>query len=222
MSIPRKIHQVHIGPNPIAEREKQWCEQMRTMNPNWEYQLHGNELLEMGRYGQDPYVRHMLLQKASLAFVVDRLRMLLLFDEGGIYLDTDCQPLKPLESLPIWDEPGVEFVFGYRDPYRPGVAVQRGISLIDNSVLASKGSGAVCKKLLNLWRPEEIQVSGHRVGLGILTHADWTCRGLNWRYFYSMSPHPDAIVLHDGHNAGSWVKDKTPMPHVQTGETVRL
>lgn len=220
MAINRKIFQIWIGTKPLPEREKQWCERMRTLNSTWSYKLHGNELLE--RYQTDPYVRHLQLQKAPLAFVTDRLRMLLLHDEGGIYLDTDCEPYKPLDTLKFWDEPSVEFVYGMRDPYRPGIALQRGLALVDNSVLASAPGSTMCKKLLTLWRPEEVQITGHRLGLGILTHADWTCRGLNYRYFYAMQQLPDSILGHDFHNAGSWVENKTPLSQVRHGQVANL
>jgi len=218
--IPRNLFQIWIDTKPIPERERAWCEKMKRINPSWNYQLWGNELLD--RYAQDPYIRHMQLQKSALAFVTDRLRMLLIHDDGGVYLDTDCEPYKPLDSLKMWDELSVEFVYGMRDPYRPGMAIHRGLAFVDDTVLASSKGSAMAKKLLNLWRPEEIQVSGHRIGLGILSNADWTCRGLNYRYFYAMQPHPDAIVGHDFHNAGSWVEKRTPLPTVRSGEAIKL
>lgn len=218
--IPRILTQIWIGPKALPEREAGWCLEMKRLNPTWSYRLLGNDLLE--RFKDDPYICHLQIQKAPLAFVADRLRMLVLHEDGGIYLDTDCLPKRPLDALPMWDEPSAEFVYGMRDPYREGVALHRSVAFCDNTVLASAPKSAMCKKILALWRPEEIQITGHRVGLCILSHADWTCRGLGHRYFYSMRSHPESIVDHDSHNLASWVADKTPIPTVRAGETITL
>lgn len=221
MSVPRRLHQIFVGPSALSERDAAWCLQTKQMNEkSWAYKLHGNELLE--RYASDPYIRHMLARGSKYAFVVDRLRMLLLNDEGGIYVDSDAQPIKPLDTLNFWDSDWVDFVYGRRDPYRPGVALHRGISFVDNTFLASAKQGKLVKKLLDLWTPNEIEVNGHMVGCGILRHAGWDCLSLQPSIFYSMVPHPDALFLHDGQNAGSWVADKTPIPTVRKGETITL
>lgn len=219
--ILRRIHQIFVGPSTLSERDASWCLETKRMNPNWSYILHGNELLE--RYGRDPYVKHMLARKSKWAFICDRLRVLLLNDEGGLYVDTDAEPIKPLDTLTFWDMPWVDFVYGRRDPYRPGVALHRGVALVDNTVLASAKGGKMVKRLLDLWTPAEIEVNGHMTGCGLLRYAGWDCLSLQPSVFYSMVPHPEAIFLHDGHNAGSWVADKQPaLPVVRAGETITL
>lgn len=203
--IPRRIIQGWVGPNPMPEREQQWCAQMKAMNPKWEHLLFGNEMLE--KHGQDPYVRAMLIQKRPWAFVCDRIRALILNEVGGIWMDPDCQPIRPLDNLAkIWDAPEVEFVTSCRSPYRPRVALQRGVNLMDNTVMASAPKSRMIKRILALWRPEAMQVDGGCCGREALAHLDgFSDRMLGYQYFYDLEQGPNTIVLHDCHNLGSWV-----------------
>ncbi len=206
MSVPRLLHQIWLGPKPIPPRESQWCADMAKMNPSWHHQLFGDELLT--RYAQDPYIRTMLDRQMSKAFVVDRLRILLLRDEGGVYLDADCQPIKPLDSLGIWDRPDLDFVAGLRSPHRKDVALHRAIPLVDNTFLAAAKGGKLVSRIASLWAPNHIVIDGHETGCAILENADHTTMLLNHRYIYAMEQFPETLVLHDKMNLGSWCKPK--------------
>jgi hypothetical protein len=204
MSVPRHIFQGWIGDKPMPDREKRWCEQMGKMNPGWSHYVFGNEILE--KYGSDTYVKALLDLGKPKAFVVDRIRMLLLRDEGGVWLDPDAQPIRPLDSLnPLWDGPST-FIAGFRSPDRPDVALHRGVTLLDNTFLASAPNSRMCQRILSLWRPQNVVIDGHAVGVEILRncHSDVTL--LNHRYFYATQIHPETIALHDSHNLASWVQ----------------
>lgn len=203
--IPRILHQAWVGEKPIPDREKSWCEEMKKMNPTWDVRLYGNELLE--RYQNDPYVRALQDLKKPAAFIVDRLRMLLLRDFGGVWLDPDCQPVRPLDTISeVWDGPAT-FVAGFRSPYRHRVALHRGINFCDNTFLASAKPSRMCQRLLSLWRPQNVVIDGHAIGNEIENETKWDVVLLNYRYFYAMQMFPETIVLHDAHNLGSWVKE---------------
>ncbi len=205
MSTPRVIHQAWVGPKPIPEREKQWCAEMKKMNPTWDVRFHGNEILTT--YFDDPYVKALQHLDKPWAFITDRLRMLLLRDHGGVWIDPDAQPVRPLDTLnPLWDGPQT-FVAGFRSPDRPDVALHRGVTLLDNTFLASARNSRMCQRILSLWRPQNVVVDGHAVGVEIMRncHADVVL--LNHRYFYSTALLPETVVLHDAHNLASWVAD---------------
>lgn len=202
--IPRLIHQAWVGTKPIPEREKQWCAQMREMNPTWDVRFYGNEILEI--YSQDPYVRALQHLDKPWAFITDRLRMLLLQDHGGVWLDPDCLPVRPLDTLlPLWNGPAT-FVAAFRSPDRPEVALHRGVTLIDNTFLASARNSRMCQRILSLWRPQNVVVDGHAVGVEIMRNCHSDVVLLNHRYFYGMQNAPETICLHDAHNLASWVQ----------------
>jgi glycosyl transferase-like sugar-binding protein len=203
----RLLHQIWIGPSPIPDRERAWCAEMQRMNVGWRYRLHGNELLE--RYAQDPYIKFMVSKGEKPAFISDRLRVLLLRDEGGLYIDADAQPVRPFNNVPVWDKDEVDFVYGARSTARKGVAVSRGISFIDNTFMASKPNGRMIGILDRLWTPEAVTgqgqaVNGGACGRAIFDNQDWTCVALGYRYIYAEQSSPETLVLHDSHNLGSW------------------
>lgn len=207
MSVPRRLFQGWIGDKPMPERERQWCAQMKTMNPTWDHHVFGNEILET--YGRDTYVKALLDLDKPKAFVVDRIRMLLLRDQGGVWLDPDCQPIRPLDTLnPLWDGPAT-FIAGFRSPDRPQVALHRNVSLIDNTFLASAPNSRMCQRILSLWRPNPagIVVDGHAVGVEIIRSCHSDVVLLNSRYFYAMQNLPETVCLHDAHNLETWVTE---------------
>lgn len=211
MSIPRNLFQMWVGSQPIPDRERAWCKRMEGMNPTWAYKLYGNEILE--KYGQDPYVKALIDQKEQWAFVCDRLRVLLLRDVGGVWLDPDCEPRKPLDTLPIWDQPHIQFATAMRSPHRKEVALYRGVPIIDNTFLASAPNSHMIRRLLSLWTPQAPVVTGHRCGIAIMEAIDHTTALVNYRYFYAEQAFPESIVMHDGHNLGSWRLDPDGKTH---------
>jgi hypothetical protein len=181
---------------------------MRRMNigHGFEYKLHGNDLLT--RYASDPYVHYLTESGEKLAFVADRLRLLLLRDEGGIYIDADAKPIRPFSLLNgLWESPTIQFAYGHRNPWRPNVALHRGVAFVDNTFLASEKNGWMVNHLLTLWRPEHKVVDGGALGKEILRKGNWTCADTGVEPFYSEQDTPNTICLHDSINLGSWVDE---------------
>lgn len=189
----------------MPERERQWCAEAKRMNPSWEFRQFGNEVME--KYGRDVYVREMMDKGSPMAFVTDRIRVLLLKEHGGIWLDPDCQPIKPLDSINIWDGPQT-FMAAFRSPDRPEVALHRGVSLLDNTFLASAPNSRMINRLISCWTPKTPVIDGHGVGVEILRSINSDCVMLNHRYFYALQQFPETICLHDAHNLGSWCSQR--------------
>lgn len=114
MAIPKKIHYVWVGgakkPNYIRR-----C--MKT----WEKNLKGYEIKEWNENNFDinkhPFVKAAYEQK-KWAFVSDYIRAYAIYNEGGIYLDTDVLVVDNLDSL----LDNKAFV-GYETPDHPFTAV---------------------------------------------------------------------------------------------------
>lgn len=207
---PRIIHQIWIGTSVMPADCRQWCHSFERMNPAWEYHLWGQDALE--RYADDPYLKFFAETGEKLAFVADRIRVLLLRDFGGIYLDVDCKPIRTLGDLDrIVDDPEVDFLCGMRSPDRKMVHLHRGISLIDNTVFGSAKNGRMANRLCALYKPDSKKHTGYSQGLEVIRNMDQTVRVLNYRYFYAETIFPETILLHDSVNLGSWVKKPQPM-----------
>ncbi len=93
-TIPKIIHYIWVGGKPLSPLAEQCLTSWRTYLPEYEIRF-WNELNSPMAH---PYVQEMFAQK-KWAFVSDYIRFWALKNEGGIYLDTDMEILKPLTSL---------------------------------------------------------------------------------------------------------------------------
>jgi inositol phosphorylceramide mannosyltransferase catalytic subunit len=93
------LHQMWVGP-PMPDLYRKWADELRAMHPGWEYRLWGDD--DFGWLAnQDVYDMadrivpgHKVGQlKSNVA------RYEILSRYGGIWLDADIQPLRPLDSV---------------------------------------------------------------------------------------------------------------------------
>ena len=94
LEIPKIIHSVWVGGKPLSPLAEQCLASWREHLPEYELRLwnEDNSPLEH-HYAQAMY------QKGKWAFVSDYIRFWALHEYGGIYLDTDMEVLRSLESL---------------------------------------------------------------------------------------------------------------------------
>ena len=198
---------------PMPEKVKTLTDRMAAMNSanGWTYRVWGEEIWDA--YGNDPFVRRLQGMKASFAHIVDRLRLLLLRDYGGFWLDSDCEPIRPLSVLNrICDRPEVDFCTGVRDPWRKHVHPTRGVALVDNTVMGSAKNGKMVNRLLSMYRAEDPKQTGLLAGAEVLRRCDDSVVLLGYAFFYADpdSQTPETVVLHDetslGSNLGSWTE----------------
>ena len=93
--IPKKIHYCWFGGNPLPELARKCIASWRKYLPEYEikewnettFDIHSNA------YVEEAY------EARKYAFVTDYVRLYALYHEGGIYMDTDVEVLKPLDDL---------------------------------------------------------------------------------------------------------------------------
>jgi len=99
LTIPRLLHQIWLGGKPPPPRWAAFSKRLRAMHPGWKYRLwteaSSAALLSDDETGAG---RH-FARWENFGFRSDLLRLLILYRCGGIYLDTDCEPLRPLGPL---------------------------------------------------------------------------------------------------------------------------
>lgn len=95
MSIPRTIHYCWFGGNPLPEKVKACIESWKRCCPDY-------KIVEWNEDNYDvvkiPYVRQ-AYEADKWAFVSDYARLDIVYQHGGIYLDTDVELLKSLDVL---------------------------------------------------------------------------------------------------------------------------
>ena len=92
--IPKVIHYCWFGKSKKPKLVKDCI-------LSWKKHLPDYEIIEWNETNSDlslPFVREAYKQK-KWAFVADYIRLKVLYENGGVYLDTDMLVLKPLDSL---------------------------------------------------------------------------------------------------------------------------
>ncbi len=92
------IHQIWVGPYEIPDKEKYFLERNKEINHDFEHILWTDENLpELPQKVQD--LCNYFRGKKDYAFVADVLRIFLVNQYGGIYIDLDSRPNLPLAEL---------------------------------------------------------------------------------------------------------------------------
>ena len=93
--IPKKIHYCWFGGNPLPNEAKKCIESWKKYCPDY-------QIIEWNENNYDlsknDYVKYTYENK-KYAFLTDYVRLDIIYNEGGIYLDTDVELLKPLDDL---------------------------------------------------------------------------------------------------------------------------
>ena len=93
--IPKTIHFCWLGGGKYPERVRQCMESWREILPGYEIVRWDERRFDVNSV---PWVREAVEQK-KYAFAADYIRHYALYHEGGIYLDTDVEVLKPFDDL---------------------------------------------------------------------------------------------------------------------------
>ena len=93
--IPKIIHYCWFGGKDIPEEYKHYIETWKKYCPDYQIKEWNekNFDLSISDYAKEAY------EQKKWAFVSDYARLKIIYDEGGIYLDTDVELLKPLDGL---------------------------------------------------------------------------------------------------------------------------
>lgn len=94
--VPKIIHYCWFGKGKMPELVQTCITSWHTHMPDWEYRLWTEDNFEINEAPQ--YVHEAYIAK-KYAFVSDYVRLLALEREGGVYLDTDVEVLRPLDDL---------------------------------------------------------------------------------------------------------------------------
>ncbi len=93
--IPKIIHYCWFGRGPMPELAEKCIDSWHKYMPNYEYKLWNEDNFDVASV---PYVKE-AYDSRKFAFVTDYVRLYALFTEGGVYMDTDVEVLKPLDDL---------------------------------------------------------------------------------------------------------------------------
>lgn len=96
--IPKIIHYCWFGRGEMPQLSKECIASWHKHMPDWEYKLWNEDNFDVNltSYTKEAY------EAKKYAFVSDYVRLLALYDEGGLYLDVDFMVYKPFDDLLHW------------------------------------------------------------------------------------------------------------------------
>lgn len=95
MSIPKVIHYCWFGKGKLPALAEKCIKSWKKYCPQYQIVCHNEDNFDISenQYAKEAY------EAGKWAFVSDYVRLKVLYEEGGIYLDTDVELLKPLDPL---------------------------------------------------------------------------------------------------------------------------
>lgn len=93
--IPKVIHYCWFGHNPLPDRYKEWMKSWKKYCPDYEIVEWNESNYDVTKH---PYMRAAYDAK-KWGFVSDYARLDIIYENGGIYLDTDVELVKNLDEL---------------------------------------------------------------------------------------------------------------------------
>ena len=118
MKIPRIFHQLWLGGFDMPPKLAAWTADWRRLHPRWELRLwrdSGND--QIAANGFELASRHPKLLAAAchLSQRSNIWRYDLIDRFGGVYLDTDMEPLRPIDDLLVGVEAFASLMIAHRD-----------------------------------------------------------------------------------------------------------
>jgi mannosyltransferase OCH1-like enzyme len=112
------IHQIWVGPYDIPVREKSFIENLKNMNPTWEHKLWTNDNLpNLPDNIQEMY--DVFERQKDYAHQADILRVFLLKEYGGLYMDVDFKCSEGFDSSKLDEFDGFFCYHGGNDYTMP-------------------------------------------------------------------------------------------------------
>ena len=192
MNIPKKIHQIWIGPRVLPEKYVEMTANMEAMHPDWEYKLWTHDEIFNDRYADDIYLQAYIKEPDTFrwAFIADRIKLLLLRDFGGVYVDVDAKYMKSFDVVMDKLEERHTFFAGMKT-----YDVQS--SLIECAVYGAAPNSRLINLCLDFYQDTRWAHGCMDFSNVIVHHLEDDALLLSSKYFYSFQEYEETIVLHE-------------------------
>jgi inositol phosphorylceramide mannosyltransferase catalytic subunit len=203
LRIPRTIHRVWLGEEPMPAEQRRFGERFAELHPGWTTRLWTDaDLAELGISQADR------ARSRSASELSNLVRYELLARLGGVYVDTDVEPLRDLTPLLR----GVEAFAALELPGRVGTAVLGSVAGHPAFVRAA----AIARRTLGLGAHSADANGPYMLSLVLEDEPGVTIFGAELFYPYgwdeapaAASSYPDAYAIHRWAKSW-WSQEQTP------------
>ena len=193
--VPRIVHQIWVGPEPLPDEFASYVETWRRNHPGWEHRLWTEENLPTDLRWPEALER--IRHPAERA---DILRLELLWRHGGVYADTDLECRRSMEPE-IGD---AEFFTAYLKPKN----VDKSSDRVNNAFIGSVPGHPLLDRALDELRPQEWhgfdKTGSGSVFFDALVKQFPEVRILPGELIYPSSPREEKAAIAIHHWARSW------------------
>lgn len=131
--IPKKIHQIWLGPLPVEKKFQAWVDSWRRLHPDWEYKLWTNS--DVVHF---PIINRRAYEASSLySQKADILRYEILYRCGGLYADIDTEAIESFDAV---HKSGVTFYS----------ALEMSGYVVGNAIFGAAPGSPVLKRVIDL------------------------------------------------------------------------
>lgn len=103
-TIPKRFIRIWLGNKKIPDLFETWWGEFKSLHPKWEFiTITDNNISDYVNIPDS--IRDIYNNVGSYAGRSDILRILILYEIGGIYIDTDIMPLKSFDNLTNFKSP---------------------------------------------------------------------------------------------------------------------
>ena len=183
--IPKRLHHIWTGLNPIPHVYEEYLEEWQLFHPDWEHYIWTpGEISKLCMQNKKLYdAGELEAPNDWLRWRADIVRLEILNQYGGIYVDMDSEPLKPLD--PLLDYP----CFFAETPNKPGTLTQAVCGCIHNHPFIQSALDALPENTKKFPRGSRIH---NRVGPAFLEEhrKQWVgseVSVLPWHWFSGLS-----------------------------------
>lgn len=156
--IPKIIHYCWFGGNPIPQEYQRYIQSWKKFFPDYEIKEWNEENYDVNCI---PFSKE-AFEVGKYAFVSDYARLRILYEQGGVYFDTDVEVIRPMDDIL---EKGNYFAF------------EKNINVPSAAINVAPGLGFACeahspiiKEIMEYYENSHyIQPDGRRVSITIVT-----------------------------------------------------
>jgi len=142
--IPKKIHYIWLGSNPKSKLTEicllTWKEKM----PDYEIIEWNEKNLDLDKIAEENEFFAECKKRKLYAFMADYLRIKILYEQGGIYIDTDVQAIKRMDDLL-----NTNLILGYEN-----CTIDSEINQIGTGLIGAEKGNEFIKKVYDFYNNE--------------------------------------------------------------------